>query len=473
LVPANTSSKVICYGNYGIDELFQFWPWIKPSGAFDCNDGCERKSTSDIRYIDKDDDGYHSGTIDLCRYCIGDDYPPGVDDLPKTTMGEDCNDYDDYVNVVKPWYKDKDGDGYGDGTTLVQCLRPSGGYYQPNEMRDYGSSGAFGTTGDCNDENNNIYPGATELCDGIDNNCNGQTDEGLIITWYKDADNDGYSNGTTLVQCSQPAGYKPAGSLSSTTGDCDDGNPAIHPSATELCDDIDNDCNAQTDEGCPVGTFWYLDYDNDGYGNPNKKVQAVTRPKGYVATPGDCRDWDPLSYPGATETGDGIDNNCDGLVDEGLDCLKTWYYDGDGDGYGSDAHTRLSCKQHNNYVPLGGDCKNWDANVYPGHGCPPLTGADGTPIQPKAMVKTSAEITVFPNPARDEITVTLNGFEVGKKLELHMVQADGKVVSGQSITPLTHSQQVRINVSKLSSGYYLLQIRQGVMQQTKKVMIVR
>jgi Putative metal-binding motif/Secretion system C-terminal sorting domain len=291
---------------------------------------------------------------------------------------------------------------------------------------------------------------------------------------YKDADNDGYDAGQENVcyGATLPDGYK-----ASTLGsDCLDADPTVNPGATEVCDGKDNDCDTQVDEGCSTGTFWYLDYDNDGFGNTGKRVNRATRPKGYVATPGDCRDWDPLSYPGAPEQNDGIDNNCNGIEDDGLDCQKTWYYDGDGDGYGADAYTRLSCKQHNNYVLLGGDCKNWDVNLYPGHGCPTvtgITGTDGNTIQPKAMVETSTEMVVFPNPATDVLMVTLNGFEAGKKLELQLVQADGKVVLGQSLTPFMQRQQVRLDVRKLNAGFYLIQVRQGVLQQTRKVMIAR
>ncbi len=221
---------------------------------------------------------------------------------------------------------------------------------------------------------------------------------------------------------------------------------------------------------------WYFDFDNDGFGNSGKMLLSKTKPKKYVTTPGDCRDWDSNSYPGAPELPDGIDNNCNGEEDEGLLCRKIWYYDGDGDGYGSDADTRFSCKQHNRYVLLGGDCKNWDPKVYPGKGCSPITGIVGivrNANKSESTVGTSPEILFFPNPANTEINVTLNGFAAGQRVELTMVQADGKVVSTQSLTPFTQGQQVRLDVRRLSAGYYLLQVKQGYLQQTKKVMIVK
>ncbi len=419
---------------------------------------------------------------------------PGAQNATITINNNDCDEavYDFAItgmgigDEVFTWYKDHDNDDYSDGATLVQALQPPG-YKLAADLT--------ATSGDCNDADADTNPAQTEICgNGKDDDCNPATsdvctppdadNDGVpdaedcahndatkfqTANLYKDADNDGYDGGQENVcyGAAVPNGYK----FTSHGLDCNDANSTVYPGATELCDGLDNDCDTQVDEGCPVGTFWYFDYDNDGFGNTDKPLSAITRPKGYVAIPGDCRDWDPLSYPGAPETGDGIDNNCNGLVDESLPCLKTWYYDGDGDGYGADAYTRLSCIQHNNYVPLGGDCKNWDANVYPGHGCPPIT--EPNTAQPKAMVEVVKEIQVFPNPASNELVITLNGFEAGKKLEIQMVMGEGKVVMGQSLTPINRSQQVRINVSRLSTGYYLLQIRQGALQQTKKVMIVR
>ena len=295
------------------------------------------------------------------------------------------------------------------------------------------------------------------------------------VTWYKDADNDGYSDGSTALACAKPEGYKAAADLTAITGDCNDADATVHPGATELCDSKDNDCDGDVDEGCPTGPkTWYRDADRDGFGTTKHVKVSIAKPKRYVDNNLDCKDWIPTVYHNAPELPDGLDNDCDGEEDEGLDCRKQWYLDSDGDGYGNSNYIKLSCKQPGGYVSNSADCKDWDANVYPGHGCPPIPGGlIVSNTTPKAMVETTGEILVFPNPASTEINITLNGFEAGKKLEIQMIQADGKVVSAQSLTPFTPSQQVRLDVRKMTSGYYLLQVKQGLKQQTKKVMIVR
>jgi hypothetical protein len=134
------------------------------------------------------------------------------------------------------WYKDEDGDGYTDGTTKVSCEQPVGYISQA-------------LPGDCKDNDPNINPAKAEICDDKDNNCNGQTDEGVLLVFYKDFDEDGYTDGTTRVSCSKPAGYV----LSAKSGDCNDNDPNINPGKAEICDNKDNNCNGQIDEGivCP------------------------------------------------------------------------------------------------------------------------------------------------------------------------------------------------------------------------------
>ncbi|MEO1258562.1 MAG: MopE-related protein [Bacteroidota bacterium] len=113
-------------------------------------------------------------------------------------------------------------------------------------------------------------------------------------TWYKDLDDDGYSDGVTIDSCAQPAGYKLPGDLISLNGDCDDNDPNKFLGNTEICDGQDNDCDGTVDEG--------FDVDGDG----------------VTTCSGDCDDNDPNNFPGNTEICDGQDNDCDGTVDEGF-----------------------------------------------------------------------------------------------------------------------------------------------------------
>lgn len=131
-----------------------------------------------------------------------------------------------------------------------------------------------------------------------------------------------------------------SGLLGASSLDCDPTNPAIGPNVTEVCDGIDNNCDGQIDEGL-TSTF-YADTDGDGYGSPDNAIDSCVQPIGYVTDNTDCNNLETDIHPDAQELCDGIDNNCDGQIDEncpscgngivetGEDCDDGNTTDGDG-----------------------------------------------------------------------------------------------------------------------------------------------
>ncbi|MCK6518355.1 lamin tail domain-containing protein [Myxococcota bacterium] len=218
---------------------------------------------------------------------------------------------------------------------------------------------------DCDDDDPSRYPGAEEVCDGVDQDCDGQIDEDAAdaVTTYADEDGDGYGDpAAEFVTCAPPTGSV------DNAEDCDDGDAAVSPEGVESCDGRDEDCDGELDEGLTTDAeTFYADDDGDGFGDPAVSVQACVVPTGYRAQAGDCDDTNADVNPDATEVCGGGDEDCDGATDEGPPSDATLYYvDLDGDGYGDPAVTALACALKSGLSEDNSDCDDGDAGSFPG-----------------------------------------------------------------------------------------------------------
>ncbi|MCF8113573.1 MAG: putative metal-binding motif-containing protein, partial [Desulfotignum sp.] len=248
--------------------------------------GCAMPANEDLILSE---DGYYYIEIDT-----------GNKDISKTV---------EYNCGVALYYQDADGDGYGD----------------PNVTSTSAQAGFVQNSQDCNDSNPDEFPGQT---------------------WYLDNDGDGYSDGTTTVSCERPDSHNLLSELLGTN-DCDDTDAAIHPGAVEICgDNIDNDCDGSVEEDCV--NIYYLDADQDGYGDPFNTITGLVMPGGYVENSDDCDDNDSKQFPG-----------------------QVWYKDADNDNY-SDGTTLIACDRPDGYkietelIAATGDCNDDDAGINPG-----------------------------------------------------------------------------------------------------------
>jgi hypothetical protein len=244
--------------------------------------------------------------------------------------------------VKTDYFLDWDGDGVprvpnnpGDRIALCPGQAVPADYALPN-----------GSIWDCNDESPAIHPFAEELCDQIDNNCDGQVDEDIGVIYYYDFDGDGYGGPVSLTSCTEPHGYV------TNKFDCDDHNSLINAGATEICDGLDNDCDGEVDEDWGIGMACYLYFE-----------ECISKGVAYCSTESSAACDAPEIVP-TEEICDGLDNDCNGNVDEGL--YQSFYEDSDGDGVGNGAISMWACSVPPGFSPLDGDCDDSDVTIYDG-----------------------------------------------------------------------------------------------------------
>ncbi|MCA9492835.1 MAG: putative metal-binding motif-containing protein [Myxococcales bacterium] len=271
---------------------------------------------------------------------------------------EECSEIDK-ITV----FADGDKDGFGSPDTAKAVCPPLDDAGVPTGAIPRGFSA---NDQDCDDLRAEINPDQIELCDGMDNDCDGTADEGLRqILFYLDADGDSFGDpdlDNAVESCNAPPGWV------DNNIDCDDENPSISPDAVEVCNEgVDDDCDGRADDAdfdldLTNAPRWYYDNDGDSYGNPNvERIQCLPPGESWVGNADDCLDANPDISPAATEVCNHIDDDCDQRIDDSDPDIDpgtqlTWYADEDDDGYGDPNVSVLACFQPWFHVANDQDC---------------------------------------------------------------------------------------------------------------------
>ncbi len=310
----------------------------------------------------------------------------------------------------KIYYADLDSDGYVDiYSDTLACELPTGYVFDST---------------DCNDLNPGIHPTLTDFCNAIDDNCNGLTDEdATFVTYFADVDGDNYGDiFNDSIACFELEGYV------INNEDCNDLNAEINPATSEICNDIDENCNIEVDEGLTIYTL-YADVDGDTYGNPDAAVDTcIETIAGYVNNSLDCNDTIATIYPGATELCNYLDDDCDGLADENLTYILS-YQNNDDDAFGNPLIDSLSCELPAGYVEDNTDCDDTNPDIFPG-ATEILNGLDDDCDQiadEGLFIENLNNIicSISPNPSFDIINIVSN---INSNGLYEIISATGQVV---------------------------------------------
>lgn len=470
-----------------------------PHGWVTDNKDCD---DSKLLYADNDGDSYGAGAPVACGV------PNNID----------CNDADASVLGSITLYKDSDHDGFGDPNNSTTVC--------PQDLPAALSAGYIADNSDCNDiqvmyadADGDGVAGTTRVacgglptpgldCDDHDPNIQGP------IVYFADTDKDGFGDhNQPLPYCSStpPDGYV------NNADDCDDGNKQINPS-----------------------TVWYLDADNDGYYTGTGVTSCVAPPtnSGYKYTGllggQDCNDADAAVHPGAVEIcGDGIDNNCDGYVDEGCTLPYSLSINDVSMNEGSKGKANMvftvtlnkvftkkvtvQYTTQNGSATAGSDymAKSGTLTFKPGSikqtvaipiignktvepnetftivlsnpvnailsngtGTGTILNDDGTTllsISSKSLEMTAQEhsIMVAPNPATNTVYATLHGYT--GKTQLQLLDASGRLLKQIELQAMpSGTTQQRLDVANLTNGiYFLTAVDESGVRQTQKAVIAR